>query len=201
MMTPETDTPQSTQRPQWQNPRIHLLDDMWLLTIVAIIVAIGVPWLFSGFAVQAGPASWALLGLGGVHIAFTFLGSPTRSEGRSREYALTLLDVIGVLLIGFIWAHVGALQNPLFLTVFVLPVMGSIFLSRWHPFLIALLSILVVSGVALSQAPELRSYASALFGEGGWLVDWLAPARPGDASVFRRFLCPNRLSCRGTGGV
>ena len=189
-MKPEIDTPQSTQRPHWQHSRSHLLDDMWLLTIVAIVVAIGVPWLFSGFAVQAGAASWGLLGLGGIHIAFTFLGSPTRSEGRSRDYALTLLDVIGVLLIGFIWAHVGALQNPLFLTVFVLPVVGSIFLSRWHPFLIALLSILVVSAVALSQAPELRSYASALFGTSTWLVDWFSRQGTETQASFAGFYAP-----------
>jgi PAS domain-containing protein len=189
-MNPEFDTPQSAQRPHWQNPRIHLLDDMWLLTIVAIVVAIGVPWPFSGFAVQAGVASWGLLGLGGVHIAFTFLGSPTRSGGRSRDYALTLLDVIGVMLIGFVWAHVGALQNPLFLMVFVLPVMGSIFLSRWHPFLIALLSILVVSVVALSQAPELRSYASGLLGADTWLADWFGGQRPDTQASFAGFYAP-----------
>jgi PAS domain-containing protein len=189
-MKPEIDTPQSAQRPHWQNPRIHLLDDMWLLTIVAIVVAIGVPWLFSGFAVQAGVASWGLLGLGGVHIAFTFLGSPNRSDGRSRDYALTVLDVIGVMLIGFVWAHVGALQNPLFLMVFVLPVMGSIFLSRWHPFLIALLSILVVSAVALSQAPELRSYASGLLGTDAWLADWLGRQRPEAQASFAGFYAP-----------
>ena len=63
--------------------------------------------------------------------------------GRWRGHALTLLDATGVVLIGVVWAHVGALQNPLFLTVFVLPVIGSIFLSRWHPFLIAALSVLV----------------------------------------------------------
>jgi hypothetical protein len=189
-MKPEIDTPQSAQRPHWQNPRIHLLDDMWLLTIVAIVVAIGVPWLFSGFAVQAGVASWGLLGLGGVHIAFTFLGSPTRSGGRSRDYALTALDVIGVMLIGFVWAHVGALQNPLFLMVFVLPVMGSIFLSRWHPFLIALLSILVVSAVALSQAPELRSYASGLIGTDAWLANWFGRQRPEAQASFAGFYAP-----------
>jgi len=189
-MKPEIETPQSAQRPHWQNPRIHLLDDMWLLTIVAIVVAIGVPWLFSGFAVQAGVASWGLLGLGGVHIAFTFLGSPTRSGGRSGDYALTLLDVIGVMLIGFVWAHVGALQNPLFLMVFVLPVMGSIFLSRWHPFLIALLSILVVSVVALSQAPELRSYASGLLGTNTWLADWFGGQRAETQASFAGFYAP-----------
>jgi hypothetical protein len=189
-MKQEIDTPLSAQRPHWQNPRIHLLDDMWLLTILAIIVAIGVPWLFSGFAVQAAAASWGLLGLGGVHIAFTLLASPTRSGGRSRDYALTLLDVIGVMLIGFVWSHVGALQNPLFLMVFVLPVMGSIFLSRWHPFLIALLSILVVSAVALSQAPELRSYASGLLGTDAWLADWLGRQRPETQASFAGFYAP-----------
>ena len=189
-MKPEIDISQSTPRAHWQNSRSHLLDDMWLLTIVAIVVAIGVPWLFSGFAVQPAAASWGLLGLGGIHFAFTFLGSPTRSEGRSRDYALTLLDVIGVLLIGFIWAHVGALQNPLFLTVFVLPVVGSIFLSRWHPFLIALLSILGGSAVALSQAPELRSYASALFGTGTWLVDWFSRQGTETQASFAGFYAP-----------
>ena len=73
---------------------------------------------------------------------------------------MTLLDVVGVILIGFIWDHVGALQNPMFLTIFALPVIGAIFLSRWHPYLIATLSVLVVAIVALSDAPELRWYAS-----------------------------------------
>jgi hypothetical protein len=189
-MNPDIDTPQSTQRAHWQNSRIHLLDDMWLLTILAIVVAIGVPWLFSGFAVQAGVASWGLLGLGGIHVAFTMLGSPTRSGGRGGEYALTLLDVIGVMLIGFVWAHVGALQNPLFLMIFVLPVIGSIFLSRWHPFLIAVLSILVVSAVALSQAPELRSYASGLLGTDTWLANWFGSQRPETQASFAGFYAP-----------
>jgi hypothetical protein len=189
-MQAEIDTPQSTPQSQWQNPRIHLLDDMWLLTIVTIGVAIGVPWLFSGFVVQAGIASWGLLGLGGIHVAFTLLASPTGSVGRSRGLALTLLDVIGVMLIGFIWAHAGALQNPLFLMIFVLPVVGSIFLSRWHPFFIAVLSILVVSGAALGQAPELRSYASGILGTDSWVAGWLAAQRPDMQASFAGFYAP-----------
>ncbi|MEA3141739.1 MAG: hypothetical protein QOK23_3908, partial [Gammaproteobacteria bacterium] len=188
-MRPDIDNPQLTTRDLWQNPRIHLLDDLWLLTILAILVAIGVPWLFSGFAVQAGIASWGLLGLGAVHMGFTTLAS-TRSAGRGRDYALTLLDAIGVILIGFIWAHVGALQNPLFLMVFLLPVMGSMFLSRWHPFLIALLSVLVVSVVALSQAPELRSYASSLLGSDTLLTKLFGRQGPEPQSSFAGFYAP-----------
>jgi hypothetical protein len=159
-------------RPVWENPRVHLLDDLWLLTIVAILVASGVPWLTSGFEVDVEKASWGLLVLGGVHVAFSMLVSPTRPRGRWQETALTLLDICGVIVVGFIWQHVGALQNPLFLMVFVLPVVGAIFLSRWHPFLIAAVSVLVVGVVALSQAAELRWYASAFIGGDAWLT-WL----------------------------
>jgi PAS domain-containing protein len=169
---PNVESTQLIPRPIWENPRIHLLDDIWLMTIVAILVATGVPWFASGFEVDIGTASWGLLALGGIHVAFTVLASPSRSHGRWRDRALTLLDVLGVILIAFIWQHVGGLQNPLFLTVFALPVVGAIFLSRWHPYLVAAISVAAVGVVALSQAPELRWYASGLFGSDAWLT-WL----------------------------
>jgi hypothetical protein len=169
---PNVESTQLIARPVWENPRVHLLDDIWLMTIVAILVATGVPWFASGFEVDIGTASWGLLALGGIHVAFTVLASPSRSHGRWRDRALTLLDVLGVILIAFIWLHVGGLQNPLFLTVFALPVIGAIFLSRWHPYLVAAISVVAVGVVALSQAPELRWYASGLFGGDAWLT-WL----------------------------
>ena len=171
-MRPNVEATQLIPRPVWENPRVHLLDDIWLMTIVAILVATGVPWFASGFEVNVGMASWGLLALGGLHVAFTMLASPSRVHGRWRDRALTFLDILGVVLIGFIWQHVGALQNPMFLMVFALPVVGAIFLSRWHPYLIAAVSVIAVAVVALSQAPELRWYASGLFGTDKWLT-WL----------------------------
>ena len=171
-MRPTVDSTQLIPQPIWQNPRVHLLDDIWLLTIVAILVATGLPWLASGFEVDLGNASWGLLALGGIYIAFSFLASPVRPQGRWHARAMTLLDVIGVVLIGFIWQHVGALQNPMFLLIFALPVVGAIFLSRWHPYLIATVSVLVVGIVALAQASELRWYASGLLGGDAWIT-WL----------------------------
>src|SRR3982074_3982977 len=138
------------------------------MTIVALPAATGVPWFASGFEVNVGMASWGLLALGAVHVAFAVLASPNRAHGKWRDRALTLLDILGVVLIGFIWEHVGALQNPMFLMVFALPVVGAIFLSRWHPYLIAAVSIIAVAVVALSQAPELRWYASGFVGSGAW---------------------------------
>ena len=125
-MKPHVDSTQSIPHPVWENPRVHLQADIWLLTIVAILIATGVPWLSGSFEVDVATAGWGLLALGGIHIAFTLLASPARPHGRWRDRALTLLDVVGVILIGFIWQHVGALQNPMFLTVYALPVIGAI---------------------------------------------------------------------------
>jgi PAS domain-containing protein len=188
-MQPDIDSTQQIQRPVWQNPRVHLLDDIWLLTIIATIVTIGIPWASVGFEAQLSSVSWGLLAMGAIHVAFSLLAAPAASPGRWRGAALTLLDAIGVVLIGFVWAHAGGLQNPLFLTVFVLPVVGSIFLSRWHPFMIAVLSIAVVAAVALGEAPELRSYLSALLGSESWLAE-LGKQNPDLQTSFPGFYAP-----------
>jgi PAS domain-containing protein len=190
-MKPNLDSTQLMQRPLWQNPRIHLLDDIWLLTIVAILIAAGVPWFVNGFEAEIGTATWGLLALGGIHIAFTVLASPRPSHGRWRDRALTLLDIIGVVLIGFIWEHVGALQNPMFLTIFALPVIGAIFLSRWHPYLIASVSVVVVAIVALSRAPELRWVASGLFGADTWLSALFGRQVAAAPAAFSGFYAPS----------
>jgi hypothetical protein len=177
--------------PSWENPRIHLLDDIWLMTLAAIVFATAIPWLFSGFEIDVRTASWGLLGLGALHVAFTLLGSGSSTQGRWRARMVTLLEVIGVVLIGFIWQHVGAVQNPVFLTVFVLPVIGSIFLSRWHPYLLAVVSVLVVAAVALSAAPELRWYVSGLFGSDAWLQWLFGSQNTGDTASFSGFYAPS----------
>ena len=168
-MTTNADSPQMVSRPGGEHQGIHLLSDIWLLTIVAILIATFVPWFVNGFEVDVGAASWGLLAVGGIQGAFTILSSRTWLHGRWRDHLLTPLDVTGVILIGSIWQHVGALQNPAFLMVFALPVIGAIFLSRRHPYLMAVVSVCVVLVVALAQAPELRWYASGLLGSDAWL--------------------------------
>jgi PAS domain-containing protein len=166
------DGTQLMSRPGGENKRVHPQSDIWLLTIVAILIATGVPWYANGFEVNVGAASWGLLAVGGIQGVFTILSSRTWPHDRWHDHVLTLMDAVGVILIGYIWLHVGALQNPAFLTVFVLPVIGAIFLSRWHPYLMAAVSVCVVLVVALSQSPELRWHASGLLGSDAWLT-WL----------------------------
>jgi hypothetical protein len=191
----KVDSTQLLAHPSWENPRVHLLDDIWLMTLAAIVFATAVPWLFSGFEVDIRAASWGLLALGALHVAFTLLASANARQGRWRPRLLTVLDVAGVVLIGFIWQHVGAVQNPVFLMVFVLPVVGSIFLSRRHPYLLAVVSVVVVAAVALSAAPELRWYVSGLFGNDfvndAWLQWLFSQESSGYTASFSGFYAPS----------
>ena len=36
----------------WHDPRVHLLDDTWLLTIFAVLLAIALPWFVSGLHID-----------------------------------------------------------------------------------------------------------------------------------------------------
>src|SRR5690606_7470134 len=123
-----------------------------------------------------------LLALGAIHFAFVTLGrsgapesarlSGLRGGTRTGEHRmlLTTLHIIGVCIVGFIWMNAGGLQNPAFLVAFALPVVGAIFLSRWQPYVMALIAIVLAGVVALAQVPELRWYAPELGTIGAWLA-------------------------------
>jgi PAS domain-containing protein len=175
--------------PAWTDPRVHLLDDTWLLTIFSILLATALPWLVSGFDIDFLSASLGLLVLGAIHFAFSVLGRPARTGERRR--LMTGLHVAGVLVVGFIWMQVGGFQNPGFLMVFALPVVGAIFLSRWQPYLMALLAIGVVGAVALAQVPELRWYAPGLNTAGAWLATFLSQEGAAANAPFRGFYAPS----------
>ena len=164
------DSTQLLPLPTWNDPRVHLLDDLWLVAIVAILFAAGLPWLVSSFDISFGAALLGLLALAAVHVGFTVLTAPAPGIHPWRKRALTLLHAAGVLMMALIWHYAGGIHNPAFLLVFVLPVIGAIFLSRWQPYAIAILAILAVAGVALSESPELRWYASGLAPQAAWLT-------------------------------
>lgn len=163
------DSTQLLPVPTWSDPRVHLLDDLWLLAIFAILFAAGLPWLVSSLDIRVGAALLGLLALAAIHTGFTLLTAPAPGIHRGRKLALEGLHALGVVVVALTWHYAGGVHNPAFLLVFVLPVIGAIFLSRWQPYLIALLAILAVSAVALSESPELRWYASGLAPGAAWL--------------------------------
>lgn len=178
---------QLLQTPSWSDPRIHLLDDTWLLTIFAILLATVVPWLVSELDINFVAACLGLLALGAIHIAFTVAGKP--AQAGERRPVLIALHVSGIVVVGFIWLNVGGLQNPAFLIAFTLPVVGAIFLSRWQPYLMALLAIVVAGGVAIAQAPELRWFVPELSEMGASLSTFLG--QQGSRSTFPGFYAPS----------
>ena len=184
-----SDATQLLPAPAWSDPRIHLLDDTWLLTIFAILLATAIPWLVSSLDIHFIAACLGLLALGAIHVCLTMIGKPARTG--ERRPLLTALHAAGIVIVGFIWLHAGGLQNPAFLLVFVLPVVGAIFLSRWQPYLMALVAVLVAGAVALAQAPELRWYAPGLDAAGAWLAAVLGQQGVATSAPFPGFYAPS----------
>jgi PAS domain-containing protein len=176
----------------WHDPRIHPLDDTWLLTIFTILPAIALPWFVSGLDIDFAATAVGLLTLGAIHLGFTALSSrATRSPIRLTR-TLSALHALGVVTVAFIWQHAGGVQNPLFLMVFALPVIGAIFLSRWQPYFMATLAAVVVALMAASQAPELRWYVPAgLSAAAGWLAGVLVKATGAGSLPFAGFYAPS----------
>jgi hypothetical protein len=181
------DATQVLPPPSWSDPRVHLLDDTWLLTIFAILLATALPWLLSGFNVDFVAVSLGLLALGAIHFSFSTLARPSRRA--QRRSVMTALHITGVIVVAFIWMNAGGLQNPAFLMVFALPVVGAIFLSRWQPYAMALVAIALAATVALAQIPELRWYVPGLGAVGAWLGSVFNEGR--SAAPFRGFYAPS----------
>jgi hypothetical protein len=171
--------------------RLHALQDTWLLTLLTVLLATAVPWFVSSFNIDFGALSWSLLGLGLIYAASTFIGNAALSTAAKRR-ALIMLHAAGTVCLGFVWLRSGGLQNPVFLLAFLLPVIGAGALSRWQPYMTAILAVLVTAVVALEQAPELRWYAGGLREFGQRLLSPFVPAGTGadSASALPGFYAP-----------
>jgi PAS domain-containing protein len=173
------------------DPRAHPLDDTWLLTISTILLAIAVPWFLSGVRIDFSAAALGLLVLGAIHVGFAGLSRRTNPSAVGRTRTLSALHALGVITVAFIWQHAGGLQNPMLLVAFALPVIGSIFLSRWQPYLMALLAVVMVALVASAQAPELRWYTAGPGRAADWLSALIGRAAGGASPPFASFYAPS----------
>jgi PAS domain-containing protein len=124
-------------------------------------------------------------------VAFAAASAPSTPRTRMRRRLLSVLHALGIVFVGFIWYHGGGLQNPMFLTVFALPVIGSVFISRWQPYIMSVWSIIVVTVVALAQAPELRWYAAGFPGLGNAVTTIFGTDAAGGSSPFPGFYAPS----------
>ena len=176
----------------WLDPRAHPLGDTWLLTIFTILLAIGVPRVVEGIQIDFAVCALGLLTLGVIHVGFAVVAARLATRTQLRTRLLTALHLLGVLTVAFIWQRAGGLQNPVLLGVFVLPVIGAVFISRWQSYLTAALSVLAVVVLAAAQVPAAT--------QGHWYVpglqaaaDWLSTVGrlPGEGGrPFAAFYAP-----------
>ena len=136
----------------WLDPRAHPLGDTWLLTIFTLLLAIGVPRLAGGLEIDFAVCALGLLALALIHVSFAMVAAHMASRPELRTWLLTALHLLGVLTVAFIWQRAGGLQSPLLLAVFVLPVIGAVFISRWQAYTTAALSVVAVAALASAQA-------------------------------------------------
>lgn len=177
--------------PAWDDPRVHLLDDIWLLAIFAILFSIALPWFISGIQIDIVRAAIGLLALGGVHMAFSVICAPRRPPTVWRTRLLGMLHALGIVIVAYVWQHAGGLQNPALLIVLALPVTSAVFISRWSPYLMSLVAIAAVTAFSLVQAPELRWFATGINSTGAWIAGVLGndSGSAGDAP-FPGFYAP-----------
>lgn len=176
----------------WLDPRAHPLGDTWLLTIFAILLAIGLPRVVGGLTIDFAVCALGLLTLGVIHVGFAVVAARLGTRPQLRTRLLTALHLLGVLTVAFIWQRAGGLQNPVLLAVFVLPVIGAVFISRWQAYVTAALSVFAVMALASAQAPSLTEphwFVPGLQAAAGWLSSAARLAGEGDRP-FAAFYAP-----------
>jgi hypothetical protein len=177
----------------WLDPRAHPLGDTWLLTIFTILVAIGLPRFAGGLESDFAVCALGLLALAVIHVGFAAVAARMAPRPQLRTRLLTALHLLSVVIVAFVWQRAGGLQNPLFLAVFVLPVIGAIFISRWQSYLTAAVSVAAVAVMASGQAPsaEPHWYVPGFSAAAVWLNSIGRP--PGAAGrAFAAFYAPAR---------
>ena len=150
----------------WLDPRAHPLGDTWLLTIFTILLAIGLPRLASGLEIDFAVCALGLLVLAVIHVGFAMVAARLGAKPELRTWLLSTLHLLGVVTVAFIWQRAGGLQSPVLLAVFVLPVIGAVFISRWQAYASAALSVVAVAALAGAQLPPAA--------QPHWLGEWLS---------------------------
>src|SRR5438105_2876008 len=80
----------------WHDPRVHLLDDTWLLTIFAVLLAIALPWFVSGLHIDFAATAAGLLALAAVHVVLAAISGVRPSSQSRGTLGLSSLHALGV---------------------------------------------------------------------------------------------------------
>ena len=170
--------------------RKRLFDDVWLLTLFVIFLAIAIPWFLRILDVELGPLAWSLFGFGLVYL----LGAIIADRAKNRLHLILMIGAvqgIGIVFLGYVWHLAGGLQNPTFLLAFGLPIIaGGLVLVGWQSYATAFLGMATVSCVALIEAPELRWYLLEIGLPLGPIIKHLPQAPAGATQASGTLIAP-----------
>ncbi len=142
--------------------RKRILDGVTVWTVIVVSVAVAVPWFLRLLPIDVALAARAAFGYTLLFVTLAALTDRLRGP-RLLRLAPVLLQASAIVFLGLWWHLVGGLQIPMFLLAFLLPVMATgIVLGRWQGHGVALLSVAVVSLVALAESRELRWYLAQI---------------------------------------
>ena len=136
----------------------RLFDDLWLLSLFVMLLALGVPWFLRVLAIDFASVAWSLFIYGVLFLAIS-MAANSLEDRRLLLGVIGGLQASGIIFVGYLWHLSGGVQDPMFLLVFVMPVLaGSLVLPNWQNYVAAALSATCVTGIAIFDAPELRWY-------------------------------------------
>lgn len=147
--------------------RKRILDAVGVMSLGIVFLAVGIPWFLGIINLNIAPVAWVIFVCA---LAYLVSASLTdRIADRTRLLlAMQVMQAAGILALALIWHLAGGIDNPMFLMVFTLPVIGTgVMMLGWQPYFIALMSVIAVALVAILESPELKWYVALHSG-----LDW-----------------------------
>ena len=142
--------------------RKRMIDGAWVVCLGVVLGAVTLPWFVHALDINLWRVATSVFAYALIHLAFS-----TATERFESSAAVTLalraMLIAGVAFLTFLWHLVGGLDNPIFLAAFTLPViMSGLMMTGVQTLLTALVSVLLVTGIALVESADLRWYAAQL---------------------------------------
>jgi hypothetical protein len=160
--------------------RKRFFDNVWFLTLFAILLATGIPWYLRILDISFGRIIWGLFGCN-----LFLLVSNAAIKAYPRTHALQIIvglqHCVGIFTVGLLWHFAGNVQNPFFLIVLALPLIaGSLVMSPWQSYTSAFLLVGSVLTIVWIDAPDLRWSVLQIH----LLPDWLSRFLPVPVGAF-----------------
>ena len=140
--------------------RKRMIDGAWVVCLGVVLGAVTVTWFVRALDINLLRVAASVFAYVLIQLAVSTATERLESSA-AVTFALRTMLIAGVAFLTFLWHLVGGLENPVFLAAFTLPViMSGLMMTGSQTLVTALVSVLLVTGIALVESPDLRWYAA-----------------------------------------